>query len=643
MPKVTDNELDRMFRLAADRVTPAFDPQDWQEMSRRLDNGEREAKARNITLYSMLGLLLMYSFISPWTTKDKAQEVSMIESPVATEIITGKDTNRIQSESSAIEPAAHQQSAKETDVAEHEQPVASSKAIRPELITGKHKNGIQSESSAIEPAVAAHQQRVKETDTAEREHAVASSMTTMPELITGPDTSRIQSESSAIEPGVATRQQRVKETEIAEREPAAAGSKTTVPELITGKDTSRIQSESAAIERSVATHQQRVKETDITEREHPVVDSKGTGPGQQSPANLKDSQDSQDTLIDQLAFNKEPDGTRYRKPLQAEKVEEPLLSQTKAGEGAQRKTEIVPGRLPGEKTFVTAENRSSGKSSVKMESETGNEGNVHIKGDDSDDSSEGFVRSGRPSVYSQLRDHPTSVVQKNAEIDVDKIIRPVRLPLTDSVSEKTIVKNERTFSSHQWYLKIPVSPDFSSIDFNKLGATGINIGLMGEYVMGKHLSISTGAIWSKKLYDQKNPDKWYSTGTWSAKPSMLNGDCRVLDIPINITYYLFPQRKTSLFVSVGSSSYIMLKEKYVYTVTWNQNDYLYEENFSNKNNAWFSMLNVSIGVQQRIGKRFFAQAEPFLKAPISGVGEGKVNLMSTGVFFSLKYSLSKGN
>ncbi|MBA4058758.1 MAG: hypothetical protein C0490_28835 [Marivirga sp.] len=122
---------------------------------------------------------------------------------------------------------------------------------------------------------------------------------------------------------------------------------------------------------------------------------------------------------------------------------------------------------------------------------------------------------------------------------------------------------------------------------------------------------------------------------------MLDGDCRVLDIPINVTYYIFPDRRTNLFVSVGSSSYIMLKEQYVYTVWANQKEYQYEENFSHKNNEWFSMLNLSIGVQQRLGKRFFAQAEPFLKAPVSGVGEGKVNLMSTGIFFSLKYSLNK--
>lgn len=492
MPKVTDNELDRMFRQAADRISPEFDPQDWQEMSRRLDNGEREAKARNTTLYSMLGLLLLYSIISTWTAKDKTREASMVQSPVATELFDGTDVNTTQSDPSLTEEPA-----------------------------GAQREGL------------------------EKTEAV----------------------------------------------------------------------------------------------EQPVAGLKATAPVQQSGIR----RNNEDMIHDQPAVSKEQDGTSYRKLLPVEKVEEPLLTQTKADEGVLPETENVAGRLPVGTSLVPKEEYSSGKSNEKMEYGTGNEGRVQIKGDRPYESSEGIARSGRPSVYSRLREHQTSVVQRYAEIDVDSIIRPVRLPFIDSVAAETIVKSERALTRHQWYLKIPVSPDFSAIDFSKLGDAGINIGIMGEYAVGKHLSISTGAIWSKKLYDQKNPDKMYTSGTWSAKPSMLNGDCRILDIPVNITYYLFPERKTSLFVSLGSSSYIMLKERYEYTVTWNQNEYLYEENFSNKNNEWFSMLNLSIGIQQKIGKRFFAQAEPFLKAPISGVGEGKVNLMSTGVFLSLKYSLSKDN
>jgi hypothetical protein len=35
------------------------------------------------------------------------------------------------------------------------------------------------------------------------------------------------------------------------------------------------------------------------------------------------------------------------------------------------------------------------------------------------------------------------------------------------------------------------------------------------------------------------------------------------------------------------------------------------------------------------------QVEPFLKAPVAGVGEGKIDLVSMGSFFSLKYKITK--
>lgn len=190
---------------------------------------------------------------------------------------------------------------------------------------------------------------------------------------------------------------------------------------------------------------------------------------------------------------------------------------------------------------------------------------------------------------------------------------------------------------HPWFLKLAVSPDFSSIDYGSAGKTGINFGPMVEYGISPRFSVSTGAVWSKKLYSQENPDKSYGQSGYPVQANMLNGDCRIIDIPLNITYYMLPGRKTNLFVTVGASSYIMLDEEYIYTVSRNNHDYEYVETYSNKNNEWFSMLNVSAGVQHQVGERWFVQCEPFLKAPMKGVGEGKVNLASAGVFVSVKY------
>lgn len=189
------------------------------------------------------------------------------------------------------------------------------------------------------------------------------------------------------------------------------------------------------------------------------------------------------------------------------------------------------------------------------------------------------------------------------------------------------------------FIKLTLSPDFSSIDYGKPGKPGVNAGLMVEYFIINNLSASSGAIWSRKIYSTKNPETTYSLGGYYSKVDLLDGDCRVLDIPLNLTYYFTSQRRVQFFVTAGVSSYVMLQEKYGYTVSVNNYSRHYEESYRNENNEWFSMLNLSIGVQRKISNRISLQAEPFLKAPIAGVGEGKVNLMSTGIFGSIKYKL----
>ena len=53
----------------------------------------------------------------------------------------------------------------------------------------------------------------------------------------------------------------------------------------------------------------------------------------------------------------------------------------------------------------------------------------------------------------------------------------------------------------------------------------------------------------------------------------------------------------------------------------------------------FSQLNLSAGYERALSRRLSWQVEPFVKAPLKGVGFYKINLLSTGAFFSLRYKL----
>jgi hypothetical protein len=221
---------------------------------------------------------------------------------------------------------------------------------------------------------------------------------------------------------------------------------------------------------------------------------------------------------------------------------------------------------------------------------------------------------------------------------------------TDSITAEEVTPREKSDSTHvssennkdedkkarknNLFIRGLASPDFTAINFGSSGKAGSNYALLIEYQFAKRWWVSTGAIRSFKKYSS-NGEITYS----GRAADNLDGACRILDIPLNIYYQLRPLSKTSFFGSVGLSSYIMLSEDYKYTIYTNSGDRVYAKLVEKENNEWFKVLNLSVGIQRQLNSRFYLQAEPFLKAPLAGVGYGDVRLSSLGVFFGMKYKL----
>lgn len=183
------------------------------------------------------------------------------------------------------------------------------------------------------------------------------------------------------------------------------------------------------------------------------------------------------------------------------------------------------------------------------------------------------------------------------------------------------------------FIRLLASPDLSAIKF---GPTqwGSNFGLVGEFAFSERLSLSTGIIRSKKNYES------YQEEAYGASAKHLVGSCSILDVPLNFTYYFPSQRKFSTYVTAGASSYLMLREDYVYTIKSNSGDRVYPYQAIRKNNEWFKVLNLAVGVQYKLAPRWQMQLEPFIKAPLADLGERNVRLSSIGVFGGLRYQLN---
>src|SRR5690606_28953750 len=105
-------------------------------------------------------------------------------------------------------------------------------------------------------------------------------------------------------------------------------------------------------------------------------------------------------------------------------------------------------------------------------------------------------------------------------------------------------------------VKFALSPDFSTVGYSGYEKPGSNYGLLAEYHVTEKWSIVTGASWSKKLYSGEH------LSYKGLQPDKTDGDCRILDIPLNIIYSFNTGKTIQFYVSTGISSYIMNEEHY---------------------------------------------------------------------------------
>lgn len=223
---------------------------------------------------------------------------------------------------------------------------------------------------------------------------------------------------------------------------------------------------------------------------------------------------------------------------------------------------------------------------------------------------------------------PDSLTKKELMIDSIALVKTT----VDSLNSSREQEEKRDGSEYGLFVRLLASPDLSSIKFGP-SQLGSNFGLVGEFAFSERLSVSTGIIFSRKNYEL------FEKGTYGPSSSHLVGACKILDVPLNLTYYFPSRSKFSAYITTGASSYLMLREDYVYTIKSGYGDQVYPYQAIRKNNEWFKVLNLAVGVQYKLSPRWQVQFEPFIKAPLADLGDRNVRLSSIGVFGGLRYQL----
>ena len=178
------------------------------------------------------------------------------------------------------------------------------------------------------------------------------------------------------------------------------------------------------------------------------------------------------------------------------------------------------------------------------------------------------------------------------------------------------------------------APDVSALKFNDIEGLGNSLGLNLEYFVHTNISLNIGALYAFKTYRGKGGYSGYIPS-----PERMKGDCWMLDIPLNIRYYIINRDLGRWYISTGISSYMMLREKYKLTYkTYSGYQYEREVDVKDNNRHYLGIMNFSMGYERLLSDKIAIQVEPYLKLPFSGIGEGRINLKSSGVLIGLKYS-----
>lgn len=178
-------------------------------------------------------------------------------------------------------------------------------------------------------------------------------------------------------------------------------------------------------------------------------------------------------------------------------------------------------------------------------------------------------------------------------------------------------------------------PDLTTVRFEKFSNVGFQAGLLIGYRVSHRISVETGVLSVKKFYKS---DGEYLNKARLYLPAYteilaIDGNCRMLELPVTIQYTFSETSKRRWFAAAGFSSYIMKTENYTY-------DYLYtntgrvvshSKTYSNQSRNWFSVLQVSVGHLQRLGKAGSLRVEPYYAVPLNGIGYGELPISSMGV------------
>jgi len=258
-------------------------------------------------------------------------------------------------------------------------------------------------------------------------------------------------------------------------------------------------------------------------------------------------------------------------------------------------------------------------------------------------SNDWITRSGEDELHSE-KDHRQRLIAngigyRNDIFTFDGMDLP-QLPLL-SADGRTAAR--KTKKQKGFYVGLTGGLEATSVKFQKVENTGFDYGVMLGYQFHKKWSIETGLFSGNKFYYSEG--QHYNTSKLYLPPNSkvleLSGNCRMMEIPLNLRYTIASTDRHSWFATAGGASYIMKDEYYDYLYYYGNSGTtaVHSKKYNNSSTNIFAAMHVSGGYTHRLGKFADLRLEPYVKIPLTGMGSGKLPLLGTGIHVGLTKKL----
>ncbi len=186
--------------------------------------------------------------------------------------------------------------------------------------------------------------------------------------------------------------------------------------------------------------------------------------------------------------------------------------------------------------------------------------------------------------------------------------------------------------------RLGYSPDLSTVGLKDFSKPGTAVSILLEYAVKPRWYVQTGVVRSEKIYSARAGA--YALNKYVTAintPYSVDGTCSMVEIPLGVRYDFKQGIRGRIYGGVGVSSYYVQKEKYIY----NYKEYVHGQAPGWKGKSgwfWLSHTTASLGYEHRISNKLSILAEPYILIPLKGVGYGKVNLVTSSIWFSVRYT-----